>query len=129
MPIAPQRSIFPLTILIVLWATAGSICAFEQGSYYLFDFVENESSPSVPGRLPVPKAAMEITENSTGNLTHSPQTRSEFEIDYTKSFQAQTTSDFGIKIGHDPQADTVSENTSFSTESFDFGSSNTVFGD
>jgi hypothetical protein len=100
--------------------------AFEQGNYYIFDLVESSRTEAIAGRLAIPKKTLSHFE-AKPKQTESSQ-RSEFEIDYSKSIQA-TKANSAFNLETPMQAKPTPKNVSFSTESYDFESSRTVFGE
>lgn len=81
------------------------------------------------GRLAVPAQA--ITAEATETTNTTPEKRSEFEIDFNQPIQStDVNSAFELRIADEDTADVPdTENVSFSTDSFDFGTSMTVFGE
>ncbi len=118
-----HRTLFALLASHIAWASYAH--AFQQGSYYVIDLVESEEAESLAGRLAVPATALADSKATTPITTI--QERSEFEIDYANSIG--TSSDSGFELDKAPETTFEVEDTSFSTSTFDFGSSNTVFGD
>ena len=107
-------------------AIASRSDAFEQGSYYVIDLVETAEAAPVAGRLAVPKSV--LAGRGTAETPASPlEERSEFEIDYAKGLLSASHSAFELDASAEPA--TEPESSNFSTSTFDFGSSNTVFGE
>jgi hypothetical protein len=99
--------------------------AFDQGSYFIFDIVESAESEPIKGRLAVPAEALARVDSESAQVAVE---RSEFEIDFHQPIQSgEANSAFDLNTPVQTTAD--GENISFSTDSFDFGSSNTVFGE
>jgi len=129
MHMAPPRSYLLYSLLAAAWLGAGSATAFEQSSYYVFDIVETAGAKAKHDRLPVPKAAIEVKQDEIVETDILSETRSEFEIDYTQPIHSAPGSSFNVNLGDDNSGQSDKESRSYSTESFDFGTSNTVFGD
>jgi len=118
----PSNSLHLLTLLIVCTVHSH---AFDQGSYFIFDIVESAESEPIKGRLAVPAEALARVDSESAQVAVG---RSEFEIDFHQPIQSgEANSAFDLNTPVQTTAD--GENISFSTDSFDFGSSNTVFGE
>jgi hypothetical protein len=63
----------------------GVAYSFEQGSYFIFDIVESKEVAPVPGRLALAKLVM--AEVDVVVKSEAPETRSEFEFDYSQKTQ------------------------------------------
>lgn len=114
-----------LAVLAVQLLWAGYAGAFEQGSYHLFDLVEKEGHAPLPGRLAVPKTA--LANSSVKEPALSVADRGEFEINYSEPLETSGNTSFEF-IPFEETTASSDTGTSFSTDSFDFNSSNSVFG-
>lgn len=117
------RSMLALMMLHIAGTSASH--AFEQGSYHVIDLTESADAAAVAGRLAVPQAALD--EGATEAPSHSIEKRSEFEIDYVESIGSTGNSSFEYDAVR--EATPEKESINFSTGTFDFGSSKTMFGD
>lgn len=123
------RPISKLTLSLCFVATL--ICphiavSFEQGSYFVFDLVESDKSEAKAGRLALKKEAFTVKASESTDKASLEVVDEEFIADFTQpikaagnsSFQFET-SDFGADESSSTQDDL----------SFDFGTSDSVFGD
>jgi hypothetical protein len=113
-------------MLPLLVLCASQLSAFEQGNYYIFDLIENSKTGPVTGRIAISKKALSPVEAPT-QKTATTQ-RGEFEIDYSQSMHAsEANSAFNLEMPTSTKP--AKQKISFSSESFDFGTSETVFGE
>lgn len=118
-----------LAVLTVQLLWAGHAGAFEQGSYHLIDLIEKEGEAPLPGRLAVPKAA--LASRLAEDPKHSIANRGEFEIDYSEPLESSGNTSFEfipLEETATLPGTSADTGTSFSTDSFDFNSTNSVFG-
>lgn len=117
-----------LTALAIQVACVSFAHAYEQGSYFVFDLVNSKEVMPIEGRIAVLAEALNAV--TTETVTTEEVERSEFEIDFSKTMQPDSTISSTFQIDVLTETDTTEvETTSFGTESFDFGTTNTVFGE
>ena len=115
-----------LILMIVIQASwANFTHSYEQGSYFVFDIIESVKVEPSKGRIAIPakalakaKAQREATEKAG---------RSEFEIDFEQTIQPKT-EDSPFKSDPSTKTKPLIKTTSFQSEAFDFGNSDSVFG-
>ncbi len=54
----PLSNHYLTALLAAQLAATGALCAFEQGSYYIFDLVESDATKPNMGRLAIPAQAI-----------------------------------------------------------------------
>lgn len=117
-----------IAFIAIQIACASFTHGFEQGSYFVFDLFESAEAKPIKGRLAVLAETMVISD-SEADASEEVE-RSEFEIDFKQAIQAKSSAassafEFDMKTKEEP----IAETTSFGTETFDFRTSNTVFGE
>jgi hypothetical protein len=120
------RGLHLITVLALTAASASNAFAFEQGNYFIFDIVDSKEVKPIQGRLAVPAEAL-VTVKIEPHTAIQTEKRSEFETDFTKTIRPQSTNNM-FELDIQVEATPEPENTSFSTDSFDLGRSDTVFG-
>ncbi|MGZ0706970.1 hypothetical protein ACWPKO_01365 [Coraliomargarita sp. W4R53] len=103
--------------------------AFEQSSYFIFDIIESQGTAPVQGRLALPAAALTKVEKDIKSSTQRRAERSEFEIDFNQVIQGSGHESAPFTFDQPIKAPTKARSSSFSTESFGLGTSNSEFGE
>lgn len=75
-----------LVITVICAATvalfSGSLCAYEQGTYFIYDLVEKLADTTVAKRLPLKSGFLREQAKVAEELVVTAEDLSEFEIDY-----------------------------------------------
>lgn len=116
-----------MTALALQIACVSMAHAFEQGSYFVFDIVDSPEVKPIDGRLAVPAKTLAIVESEVAITTDAK--RSEFEIDFNHPIRPYSENETSFKF--EPVVETTPEieTTSFGTETFGRGTSDTLFGE
>ena len=113
--------------LIAIQATCANFAhAYEQGSYFIFDILESAEAEPTKGRLAIPAEA--LAKADTQRAPTEETNRSEFEIDFKLTVQPKTI-DSAFQSDPSPKTESFIRTTSFQVKAFDFGSSDSVFGE
>tara|TARA_A100001015_G_scaffold294222_1_gene371727 strand:+ start:193 stop:570 length:378 start_codon:yes stop_codon:yes gene_type:complete len=113
--------------LIAIQATCANFAhAYEQGSYFVFDILESAEAEPTKGRLRIPAEALAKAEKQ--RATTEETDRSELEIDFKLTVQPKTI-DSAFQSDPSHKTESFTGNTSFQVKGFDFGSSDSVFGE
>ena len=113
--------------LIAIQATCANFAhAYEQGSYFVFDILESAEAEPTKGRLAIPAEA--LAKADTQRAPTEETNRSEFEIDFKLTVQPKTI-DSAFQSDPSPKTESFIRTTSFQVKAFDFGSSDSVFGE
>lgn len=116
-----------IVALIAIQATCANLAhSYEQGSYFVFDIIESAEAKPTKGRLTIPAKALAKAE--TQRATAEEIERSEFEIDFKLTVQPKTI-DSAFQSEPSAKTESFTRTTSFQLEAFDFGSSDSVFGE
>ena len=102
-----------------------ALCAYQQSNYFVFDLVDEDTSKPIMGRLAVPSQTINTESVELSRVL--PEAESEFEIEIDRTMQTTTDSSFDLIILEEETAQ--SDDFSFSSETFDLGTSTTVFGE
>jgi hypothetical protein len=112
---------------------SNALCAYEQGTYFIYDLVEKIDASTVAKRLPVQASLLVAAKNDAGKdttttITNTAEKKSEFEIDFS-SIKTSTGSTFKSAITieiDDGSAVKMTDDTS----TFDFNTTQTsTFGE
>ena len=113
--------------LIAIQATCANFAhAYEQGSYFVFDILESAEAEPTKGRLAI--SAEALAKADTQRAPTEETNRSEFEIDFKLTVQPKTI-DSAFQSDPSHKTESFTGNTSFQVKGFDFGSSDSVFGE
>lgn len=122
--VSRSRSIIAL---IAIQATCTNFAhSYEQGSYFVFDILESAEAEPTKGRLAIPAEA--LAKADTQRAPTEETKRSEFEIDFKLTVQPKTI-DSAFQSDPSHKTESFTGNTSFQVKGFDFGSSDSVFGE
>ena len=114
----------PLTLLsaTLLVVASCQVCAFEQGTYFIFQLVDQaESKAAIAQRLTLDSKLFTETKKSQTAATPSAEKSSEFEMDYS-SFGTAKATGFDSSFS---TSDTKTQGTS-ETSSFNLSTEETV---
>jgi hypothetical protein len=116
-----------LITLITIQATCANYAhSYEQGSYFVFDIIESAELEPTKSGLAIPAEALAKTE--TQRAATEQTERSEFEIDFKQAIQPET-KDSAFQSDPSAKTEPFIRTTSFQAKAFDFGSSDSVFGE
>ena len=116
-----------LITLIAIQATCSNFAhSYEQGSYFVFDILESAEAEPTKGRLRIPAEALASAE--TQRATTKETDRSELEIDFKLTVEPKTM-ESAFQSDLSPKTESFFRTTSFQVKTFDFGSSDSVFGE
>lgn len=116
-----------LITLIAIQATCANFAhSYEQGSYFVFDILESAEAEPTKGRLRIPAEALAKaeTQRAMTKETH----RSEFKIDFKLTVEP-ITMESAFQSDLSPKKEPFIRTTSFQVKTFDFGSSDSAFGE
>ena len=115
-----------IAVIVILMASLSSVHSYEQGSYFVFDILESAEAEPTKGRLAIPAEA--LAKADTQRAPTEETNRSEFEIDFKLTVQPKTI-DSAFQSDPSHKTESFTGNTSFQVKGFDFGSSDSVFGE
>ena len=116
-----------LIALITIQATCVNFAhSYEQGSYLVFNIIESAELEPTKGGIAIPAEALAKAE--TQPVVTGQSERSEFEIDFKQAIQPKTI-DSAFKPDPSVKTEPFTRTTSFQAKAFDFGSSDSVFGE
>ncbi|WPJ97834.1 hypothetical protein SH580_08935 [Coraliomargarita algicola] len=123
-----SRSHQLIATLTIHLACASLGHAFEQSSYFIFDIIDSATTKPVAGRLAVKKEALTTVKAETKSHTQISSERGEFEIDFNQPIQASDSGAATFTFDQVVDTPASTESSSFGTESFDLGTSDSIFG-
>ena len=121
-----SRSLCIIALIAIQVTCTNFAHSYEQGSYFVFDILESAEAEPTKGRLAIP--AETLAKAETERATIEETERSEFEIDFKLTVQSETI-DSAFQSDPSPKTESFFGTTSFQVKAFDFGSSDSVFGE